>query len=106
MFVKRMGCGVFACCAAEGTGYSCTELLGYRLLSVLMLLLALPAEAETCAALADWFRPEMRYFTVVHGAMMTSSWSPPNMLAPLRDSTPTTLSATLATRRSLPIGSS
>jgi len=65
-----------------------------------------PPDPPAPAELEAWFWPEMRYLIVVQGAMTTSSWSPPNMFAPLRDRTPTTRSATFFRRTSLPIGSS
>ena len=61
------------------------------------------------AAAALWLTlvsmaPETRNLSVVQGSRMMSSWSMPIMLAPFRESTPTTRSDTFCTRRSLSIG--
>src|SRR5262245_13038837 len=105
-FTNRTGCGVSACCVAEGIGYSAED-PGYNLFSVLTWLVAPDPLAAAAAAL--WFAvcallPLMRYFTVVHGAMTTSSWSQPPMLAPFRLSTPRTWSETFWIRIDLPTG--
>ncbi len=48
--------------------------------------------------------PETRYLRVVQGSRTMSSWSTPIMLAPFRESTPTTRSETFCMRISLLIG--
>ena len=48
--------------------------------------------------------PETRNLIVVQGASTMSSLSIPNMLAPLADSTPTTLKVVFLTRTSWPSG--
>src|ERR1043165_6217275 len=45
-----------------------------------------------------------RYLIVVHGAISTSSWSIPNVFAPLAFKTPITRNPTFRTRISLPTG--
>jgi hypothetical protein len=50
--------------------------------------------------------PDTRDLIVVQGASTTSSWSKPIVLAPLRERTPTTFSATFWTRTSLPTADS
>src|SRR5687768_7802706 len=107
MFVNRTGIGLFAAWLADCSGYSCTPLLGYRLLSVLTLPLVPPdAGAAALALLRLRLERETRYLMLVHGARMMSSWSEPIMFAPLAARVPVTLNDTLLIRISLPSGDS
>ncbi len=50
--------------------------------------------------------PANRFMPVVYGTMTTSSWSEPNIEAPLTFSTPNTRTGTLLIRMIFPTGSS
>src|SRR5689334_12293690 len=95
-FTKRTGIGVFACAWAVSPGYNAILPLGYLFASELTACDVDDDDAAVGTLVWDW--PVMRPSTVVQGARMTSSWSLPIMLAPLRERTPVTWHETLFSR--------